>query len=72
MYIITYGNKHLTFKAATKKEAEWMLRRCEVDQGQLTPDAPEGNPKLMTAEEYLATAHLKTLAEVTFDDPLYL
>lgn len=72
MTIITYGNKHLTFKAETMKEAERILRRCEEDQGQISPDAPEPGPKLMSVEEYLAGAHLASLDGVAFDDPAYL
>jgi hypothetical protein len=72
MYIITYGKKNLTFKADTLNDAERLLRRCEVDQGQLTPDRPEDPPKVMPAEVYLAAKHLGRLDDIVFDDPAYL
>jgi hypothetical protein len=70
MFIITYINR--TFKTATLKDAEKLLRRCEEAQGQLTLDAPESPPKLMTVDEYLAAENLKSLDGVVFDDPAYL
>ena len=72
MYIITYGKNKMTFKANSKEEAEKLLRRCEVAQGQITPEAPESAPKLMSADEYLAAENRKSFDGVTFDDPAYL
>ncbi len=72
MYIITYSKQKLTFKAETREGAERVLRRCEVARGQMTPEAPESAPKLMSAGEYLAAEHLTSFDGVTFDDPAYL
>lgn len=72
MNIITYNASNFTFKVESREEAERVLRRCEIAQGQLTEDAPESGPRLMSVEEYLAAEHRDSLDGVAFDDPAYL